>query len=201
MTLDTHNTNPVKTKPRRWFRFRLRTLLVMVTLMSVPLGWVGWELDQRRREKAVVAWIEEMGGYAYFHSSFQNYERSWWEKTKDKWLGQRVRGVEFGVRDDFFDLDVLAPTEVSDLSPLAELKNLEWLSLRNTQVSDLSPLAELKNLEWLYHQNTQVSDLSPLAELKNLEELWLIGTPVSDKQVQKLRVALPNCNINFWSTD
>ena len=32
-------------KPRRrWFRFRLRTLLiVLVTVLSVTLGWVGWE--------------------------------------------------------------------------------------------------------------------------------------------------------------
>jgi hypothetical protein len=54
---------------RRWFRFRLRTLLIMVTLLSVPLGWVGWELDQRRREKAVVSWVEEMGRAVSQHGS------------------------------------------------------------------------------------------------------------------------------------
>ena len=47
---------------RRWFQLRLRTLLVLVTLASVPLSWVGWELDQRRREKQAIAWVEEMGG-------------------------------------------------------------------------------------------------------------------------------------------
>lgn len=94
MTNKTHNTNPVKTKPRRWFRFRLRTLLVMVTLLTVPLGWVGWELDQRRREKKVVAWVEEMGGIVHFHSSFEQDERRWWEKTKDNWLGKRVLVVD-----------------------------------------------------------------------------------------------------------
>ncbi len=38
----------------------------MVTALSVPLGWVGWELDQRRREKVVVAWIEEWAGWSNF---------------------------------------------------------------------------------------------------------------------------------------
>jgi len=84
---------------------------------------------------------------------------------------------------------------VSDLSPLAGLKSLERLGLRNTQVSDLSPLAGLKNLEWLRFDNTQVTDLSPLAELKNLEVLYLQNTQVSDEQVQELRQALPNCEI------
>ncbi len=69
------------------------------------------------------------------------------------------------------------------------------MSLSNTQVSDLSPLAELKNLEWLTLDNTQVSDLSPLAELKNLYYLELYIKQVSDEQVRELRQALPNCVI------
>jgi Leucine-rich repeat (LRR) protein len=38
------------------------------------------------------------------------------------------------------------------------LMNLKWLRFDNTQVTDLSPLVELKNLEGLLLQNTQVSD-------------------------------------------
>jgi len=89
----------------------------------------------------------------------------------------------------------LRDTQVTNLSPLAELTSLEWLNLNNTQVSDLSPLVELKNLEGLGLHHTQVSDLSPLAELKNLERLNLNNTQVSNGQVQKLRLALPNCEI------
>ena len=39
------------------------------------------------------------------------------------------------------------------------------LYLWNTQVSDVTPLAELKNLTMLYLSHTQVSDVTPLAEL------------------------------------
>jgi Leucine-rich repeat (LRR) protein len=138
MTNESNNTNPVeKTNPRRWFRFRLRTLLVMVTLVSVPLGWVGWELDQRRREKATIAWVEEMGGTVRFPSYFSYDARSWWEKTKDTWFGEKVRAV------------LLRNTQVIELTHLAEFKQLEYLALSDTQVNDLSPLAVLKNLETL----------------------------------------------------
>jgi hypothetical protein len=189
MTNESNNTNPVeKTKPRRWFRFRLRTLLVMVTLLSVPLGWAGWELDQRRREKATIAWVEEMGGYV--GSPWPNDQRSWWAKTEDKWLGESVRYVN------------LIQTPVNDLSPLLELTNLESLDLSGIEVNvplllDLSPIAEMKKLKELRLINTPVSELSPLAELKNLETLAGFSWWVNEEQVEKLRKALPNCEIDW----
>jgi hypothetical protein len=40
-------TEPSKAEPpkrkRRWFQFSLRTLLIGVTLLAVPLGYVGWQ--------------------------------------------------------------------------------------------------------------------------------------------------------------
>ncbi len=187
-------------KPRRrWLRFSLRTLLIVVTVLSVPLGWIGWRLGQ---ERATITLIEEMGGSVSFNSIAK---RGWWEESTDKWFGKRVRWVDLR-NTQVSELSPLAElkslehlwlhnTQVSDLSPLAELKNLETLYLYNTPVSDLSPLAELKSLERLQLRNTPVSDLSPLVELKNLVLLSFDNTPVSDEQVQELRQALPNCKI------
>ncbi len=184
MDADTEKT----AKPRRrGLRFSLWTLLIVVTVLAVPFGWVGWRLGQARREQATITWVEEMGGNVSFLSRIAkpNFaKRSWWEKSTDKWFGERVWGVMFH------------NTQVSDLSPLVELKNLRGLGFSSTQVSDLSPLAELKNLEQLSLSYTQVSDLSSLAELKNLELLSLSNTQVSDEQVQELRQALPNCKIS-----
>jgi hypothetical protein len=130
MTTETDNTNPIKTKPRRWFRFRLRTLLVMVTLLSIPLGWVGWELDQRRSEKAVIAWVEKMDGKVRFQSGSRIVsDESWWTRTKDKWLGERVRYVS--LVGNWIDKN-----DVSDLSPLAELTSLRFFEIKRTLVSE-----------------------------------------------------------------
>ena len=57
-----------KTAPprRRWFQFRLRTLLVLALLASGVFRWIGWELDQRRREKKTIEWAEGLSGSVYF---------------------------------------------------------------------------------------------------------------------------------------
>jgi Leucine-rich repeat (LRR) protein len=181
MDADSENT----AKPRRWFRFSLRRLLILVTLLSVPLGWIGWRLGQARRERATIAWIEEMGG----------------EVAGPSWFSGRVTRVN------------LQFTKARDVSPLAGLKSLEILSLYSTEVADVSPLAlksldltdtpvskldslaTLKNLRELRIGYTQVSNLSPLIGLKTLDKLYLESTPVSEEQVQWLKQAFPHCQV------
>ena len=171
MDADTKKT----AKPRRrWFRFSMRTLLIVVTVLSVPLGWIGWRLGQERREQATIAWVEEMGGYVYGQSWFSGRVRQVY--LKDTQVSDLSPLVELKNLEAIF----FYRTKVNDLSPLSELKNLEGLSLYNTPVSDMSTLSELNNLEWLWFINTQVSDLSPLAEFKNLVTLILDNTQVSD---------------------
>ena len=72
----------------------------------------------------------------------------------------------------------------------------EWLYLGETEVSDLSPLAGLTNLEEIWLNDTQVSDLSLLAGLENLRRLSIEGTNVTEEQIEQLQLALPNCKIS-----
>ena len=188
-------------KPRRrWLRFRLRTLLILVTVSGAVLGWVGWELEQVRKEKEVIAWVIEIGGEIGYRQELSFF-------SKDRWFGVRVTEANIHGRRTS-NLSMLAKlknletinlcgTKASDLSPLSELKNLRKLDISYTKVIDLSPLAELENLETLHLTNAEVNDLSPLAEVKNLKALHLRKTQVSDEQVQELRQALPNCEIQL----
>ena len=69
---------------------------------------------------------------------------------------------------------------VSDVTPLARLTELEWLSLNDTAVADLTPLTTLTRLEKLWLNNTAVADVSPLTTLTRLRGLSLAGTAISD---------------------
>lgn len=92
-----------------------------------------------------------------------------------------------GLRDLF-----LGPGKLSDLSQLAQLKNLEALRASMNQVSDVSPLAGLEKMDRLDLGRTQVKDIKPLAGLTNLTELMLDNTKVTDiaplAALEKLKV-------------
>jgi len=70
----------------------------------------------------------------------------------------------------------LRKTNISDLSVIATLENLEELNLSGCKnIKDFSPLSNLKKLKVLDISETEISDLSPIAELTNLETLNLEG--------------------------
>ena len=64
---------------------------------------------------------------------------------------------------------------VSDLSPVAGFTNLVKLNIGNNKISDLSPLEGLKNLEYFKSWNNFLSDLSPLMKLPNLWNIDICG--------------------------
>ena len=70
--------------------------------------------------------------------------------------------------------------EITDVSPLVGLTNLEELSLDGNQITEISPLAGLTKLEHLWIRDNKISDLSPLAGLTNLEVLHLGKNNITD---------------------
>jgi len=74
----------------------------------------------------------------------------------------------------------LTGTKVSDISPLVGLNKLKYLYISNTDVYDLSSLCSLTSLYEIYISETQVCDLSPLARFVNLKRLDAINTPILD---------------------
>lgn len=45
---------------RRWLRFSLRTLFVMVTVFGLGLGWIGWNLKQVRNRNAFIDYLKRL---------------------------------------------------------------------------------------------------------------------------------------------
>jgi internalin A len=54
---------------------------------------------------------------------------------------------------------------VTDISPLANLKQLEKLSLKKTGVKSLAPLSQAKTLKFLWIADTAVTDITPVQPL------------------------------------
>jgi len=69
-----------------------------------------------------------------------------------------------GTMTNISDL-MLDEDNISDISPLANLKKLEKLSLKKTGVKSLAPLAQLKTLKLVYIADTPVSDITPVQPL------------------------------------
>ena len=58
---------PDTPKPRRrWFRFSLRTLLVVMLLFGVVFGVLAWMANEARRQRKVVADLRDMGAIVSF---------------------------------------------------------------------------------------------------------------------------------------
>ena len=49
-------------KRRRWFQFRLRTLLIAILLLSLPLSWFAVRLNKVRKQELTIKEIYRLGG-------------------------------------------------------------------------------------------------------------------------------------------
>ncbi|WP_135551310.1 leucine-rich repeat domain-containing protein [Paenibacillus cymbidii] len=79
---------------------------------------------------------------------------------------------------EFLNLSI---TSIKDLSPLSHLPNLKQLELMQNNFSNLQPLAALQSLEVLaIGSNPNITDLSPLHGLIHLKTLWITEDGISD---------------------
>ncbi|VAX24702.1 internalin, putative [hydrothermal vent metagenome] len=86
---------------------------------------------------------------------------------------------------------ILNDNNVTDLSPLSGLTNLKVLTLGDNNVSDVSPLSNLTNLTALSLGGNNISDVSALSGLKNLSVLWL-----NNNRVRNVKPLAKLTNIN-----
>ena len=71
-------------------------------------------------------------------------------------------------------------TNVSDLTPLKNLINLQQLIIDNTSTNDLTPLERIVNLKQLSIFKTKITNLKPLEKLIGLKTLDLRWNNISD---------------------
>ena len=86
---------------------------------------------------------------------------------------------------------------ITDLKPLADLSNVEFVTFWETNVSDLTPLKSWKNLQSIELRLTKVTDYTPLHGLTNLKSLATNRRLNSDEQLAMLKKALPDCKLEI----
>ena len=77
----------------------------------------------------------------------------------------------------------LVNNSINDISALAALNSLELLYLNNNNIGDITALSKLSKLKYLFAEDNDINDISSLSGLVKLRELWLKNNDISDIQV------------------
>ena len=90
---------------------------------------------------------------------------------------------------------------ISSIKDLTKLKNLRRLNIALENISDLSPLGDMAELEEISLKHNPIADISPLVKLPSLRELYIYDTNVSDlsalsnsQALEKIDVGRTNIN-------
>ena len=202
---------------RRWLANGLRTLAIVAATVGLLFGW---KLNEVRHQRSVVDEVAKFD--ATIHYDYEYRGRS--KPPGPKWL-RRMFGDDFftvvaGVEivTDHITGDAVAAVSTlphlktllvhsegiddQGLLQLAGATELEQLTFRSTHVTDagLAQLAVLKELTSLIIDAPRITDvgLILLEELPNLTRVDLISTRVTTEGVDRLRAALPKCDIRVF---
>src|SRR5262245_46529558 len=181
---------------RRWFRFSLRTLLIVVTVVGV---WLGIVVNHARGRREAIRAVDELGGTYGVRILGPKWLRDW--VGGERYFYDAVR-VACGTGNQGYQPN--HPFKNEDLARmihhLKAFSHLTQLHLTNTNITDngLHALKDLPDLTDLYLDHTQVSDrgIAVLEHIKTLRRINLEETPqVTDEGVVRLQQSLPKCTI------
>jgi Leucine-rich repeat (LRR) protein len=161
---------------RRWFQFRLRTLLLLTTASAIATWqWTRYVEPYRTQRRAAAA-LEELGAIVTVEPA-----------DGPGWLRMLVG------EDNFVSVSSVVEGEVSDrdLDRLKNVIHLRKLAPPDTQITDagLEHLKNLTNLKRLFLDDTQITDagLEHIKNLKKLEMLALTDTQITDAGLEHLK--------------
>lgn len=197
-------------------RFRLTTLLILVTLLGFILAPIANELRYRQRQIRVAYQLDALGG----QTRMTQFEPS---GIVASWLHLVVG------EDDFLDIHLVAfherleseqhlgllkhcprlsavyvdgsPVGTDGVRILASLRQVSSLNLSHTQVADpdLAVLARMPNLRNLGLDGCAITDvgLDHLSAAPRLVTLSIAGTDWSPEGVLRLRRAMPSLDVQL----
>jgi hypothetical protein len=193
---------------RRWLRYSLRTLLMLVTVFGV---WLGVKVNQARRQKQAVEALLNLGATVRYAHQRNDAHPSIFETDKDLNVPNGLRAL---AGDDFFQsvvsLRFSRPVTDEDLAHLAAFPHLEQLDfyLNGRNVTDAglanlprpdrltsvyADLSGLRKLGTIYLSRTRITGagLKHLVDLPGLADIHLAGCEIDLPSLLALRSMNP----------
>src|SRR5262249_27598356 len=155
----------VQTPYRRWRRFSLRSLFVVITIL---FAWLGMQANRAHQQRSAVAAIEKAGGSVHYDYQYdaKGQVSSASPPPGPEWL-RKITG------DDFFNRVV------------AVYSNPEDQGLTDEMIRDITPLTKLQGLHWFHCEAVTDKGLGQLNKLANLRSLGLVDCPaITDERLQ-----------------
>jgi internalin A len=179
---------PVPHPWRRYLRFSVRGLIVVVLVIG---AWLGWMVEGAHIQRDVAARIRKAGGSVV-------YEWDWRDGNSNpvgkpwapRWLVDLI-GVDYFGRVTMVQFSSVASATDASLADVGHLSGLQYLGVLSPSITDagLARLKTLRKLSRLYIDSSQVTDAG-LAHLKGLNELSVLslrGTQVTDAGLEHLK--------------
>jgi len=211
-----------KTK-HRLLRFGLRTMLGMIAIIAVCIGWPTSPIQKHQRrvrsQQQAVVRLQAMGATV----EYDFYDVKGGVAPGPKWLRESMGIDHFS---DAIGVYITSPSAIGsvifqsglqmsstadkpvtdvDLTVLAGLTRIKKLHLTNVRVTGcgLQHLRCLKSLEQLSisHMPITDADLIHLHGLTNLKSVFFSNTQVTQTGIQTLQEKLPNCSIQLDPID
>lgn len=199
-------------RPRRRFRFSLRTFLVLVTLCCVLSVWLARESDRARKQARAVAKLQQFGvtlGFDYEYDAtgaeIPNAE-PWAPPALRQAVGEeffrRVTHVSFRP-SKLHDSEASMLEAMESLDQLADVTTLSLVVPRHLTDEMLVHVAHLEKVRTLNLSCTHIdgSGLVHLRRMRELEELTLVGTSVTDEALAHLQHNMSLRSVSLAATD
>ncbi|PHR89063.1 MAG: hypothetical protein COA78_36055 [Blastopirellula sp.] len=193
------------------FRFSLRTLFVVTTLLGVGLVPLVVRLEQARQQKEAVAWVLEHGGTVYYGDAHgEELPSASTETTISVEISVDPLGDPLTSNDPFGPPTTnpnpfLAPVPSPPTRVVSWLEGLLGtdffypvikLELRYCDETDISPIRQFSQLQTLDLWDAKITDYKPLAKLKSLKSIDLGSSEISDLSPLSELAYLESISIN-----
>ncbi len=140
---------------RRWYHFRLRTLLILVLFALVlALCWLTREFHEARKHRETVNAVLEVDGYVGYEYGFfgVNLGKPVYVMGRSNWGDAELEKLKELTTLTQLDVDGCRGVTDAGMEHLQGMNNLKWLNISHTQVTEagLKHLKSMTNLETLF---------------------------------------------------